>query len=111
MAADMEAAPVQPDLRQTIERVHAAIAAIGRGDPEPFMRLWSRADDVTLFGAWGPCGQGWDQLSETFRWVATRFGGGELHCEEMMVNVMGDLAYTVGYERGSAVVDGAGPCL
>jgi hypothetical protein len=24
---------------------------------------------------------------------------------------MGDLAYTVGYERGSAVVDGAGPCL
>ena len=29
--------------------------------------------------------------------------------QEMMVNVMGDLAYTVGYEHGTVVVDGAGP--
>jgi ketosteroid isomerase-like protein len=73
------------------------------------MRLWSRADDVSLFGAWGPGKQGWDELSQTFRWVASRFGGGELRCEDLIVNVSGDLAYTVGYGRGTMGVDGAEP--
>jgi ketosteroid isomerase-like protein len=57
----------------------------------------------------GPCKQGWDELGRTFRWVATRFGGGDLRCEDVIVNVSGDLAYTVGYERGTMVVDGGDP--
>ena len=73
------------------------------------MRVWSRADDVSVFGAWGPCKQGWDELGRTFRWVVTRFGGGDLRCEDVIVNVSGDLAYTVGYERGTMVVDGGDP--
>jgi ketosteroid isomerase-like protein len=64
---------------------------------------------VTVFGAWGPCKQGWDQLSQAFRWVGARFGGGELRGEEVTVTVSGDLAYTVGYERGAMAVDGGEP--
>ncbi len=109
MAAAIKAVEIPADLQQTLQRVHQAIAAIGRGDPEPYMRLWSRAEDVTLFGAWGPCKQGWDQLSQTFRWVGSRFRGGELHCEDLVVNVSGDFAYTVGYERGAVAVDGEDP--
>jgi ketosteroid isomerase-like protein len=82
---------------------------MGAGDPEPYMRLWSRAGDVSLFGAWGPCKQGWDELSQTFRWVGSRFGGGDLRCEDTIVRVSGDLAYTVGYERGAMIVDGSDP--
>jgi ketosteroid isomerase-like protein len=109
MAATIKAAAIPAGLQQTLDRVHSATVAIGRGDPEPYMRLWSRADDVSLFGAWGPCKQGWDQVSQTFRWVATRFTGGELRCEDLIVNVSGDLAYTVGYERGAMAVDGEKP--
>ena len=109
MAATIKAAEIPAGLQQTLDRVHSATVAIGRGDPEPYMRLWSRADDVSLFGAWGPCKQGWDQVSQTFRWVATRFAGGELRCEDLIVNVSGDLAYTAGYERGAMAVDEEAP--
>jgi ketosteroid isomerase-like protein len=109
MAATIKAAEIPAGLRQTLDRVHSATVAIVRGDPEPYMRLWSRADDVSLFGAYGPCKQGWEQLSQTFRWVATRFTRGELRCEDLIVNVSGDLAYTVGYEKGTVAVDGEEP--
>jgi hypothetical protein len=39
------------------------------GDPEPYMNMWSRKDPVSLFGAWGPCKTGWDDISHTLRWV------------------------------------------
>jgi ketosteroid isomerase-like protein len=109
MAAAIKTAKIPAGLQQTLGRVHAATVAIGRGDPEPYMRVWSRADDVSVFGAWGPCKQGWDKLGRTFRWVATRFDGGDLRCEDVIVNVSGDLAYTAGYERGTMVVDGGDP--
>lgn len=90
--------------------MHAAIVAMGQGDPEPYTALLSHADDVTLFGAWGPCKQGWDELSRTLRWVGSRFGGGDMRCDDTVVGVGQDLAYTVGYERAEAVVvDGGEP--
>lgn len=109
MAATIKTTEIPASLQQTLDRVRAATVAMGQGDPEPYMRLWSRADGVSLFGAWGPCKQGWGELGQTFRWVATRFGGGELRCEDVIVSVSGDLAYTVGYERGNVVVDAGDP--
>jgi ketosteroid isomerase-like protein len=109
MAAKSPAAEIPAGLHQALTRVHAANVAMGQGDPEPYMRLWSRADEVTVFGAWGPCRRGWDELSQAFRWVGSRFGGGELRSEEVAVTVSGELAYTVGYERGAMVVDGGAP--
>jgi ketosteroid isomerase-like protein len=109
MTAEISAAKIPVALQETLNRARAAHVAMAQGDPEPLMRLWSRADDVTLFGAWGPCKRGWDELSPTFRWVATRFGGGECRFEDVTVSVSGDLAYTVGYERGVVVVDGGQP--
>jgi ketosteroid isomerase-like protein len=109
MGAHRDVAEVPDDLQRVLERIHAATVAMGCGDPEPYMQLWSRGGDVSLFGAWGPCKQGWDELSQTFRWVGSRFGGGELRCEDTIVGVSGDLAYTVGYERGAMVVNGSDP--
>jgi Tol biopolymer transport system component len=37
------------------------------------MELWSRRDPVTLFGAIGMSESGWEKLSHTFPWVASRF--------------------------------------
>ncbi len=101
------ASAVPTDFAQTLERTHAAIAAMMNGDSEPYMALWSRADDASLFGAWGPCKRGWTELSATFMWVASRFGpDSESECVDTVVQVNGDLAYTVGYERGDMVMDG-----
>ena len=56
--------------------------------------------------AWGPIEKGYRQLTETFRWVGGRFKGGPLVPENTVVFSSGDLAYTVGFERGEVVVDG-----
>jgi ketosteroid isomerase-like protein len=90
-----------------IPRQIEAEKAIQRGDVEPRLSLWTRADPVTLFGAWGPCKSGWEDVERTFRWVASRFSDGtDYELELVAADVSGDMAYTVGYERTSSSVDG-----
>jgi ketosteroid isomerase-like protein len=94
-----------PGLAAALERVETALAAMSAGDPEPYVGCWAELEDVTLFGAWGPIEKGHRQLAETFRWVGNRFRGGRLVPENRVVLASGDLAYTVGFERGGVVVD------
>jgi ketosteroid isomerase-like protein len=93
-------------LAEAREQVRHALAAMPSGDPEPYIDVWADLPDVTLFGAWGPIEQGYNALVETFRWVGRRFTGGTLVPEDTVVYASGDLAYTVGFERGNVSVDG-----
>ena len=86
-------------------RVETALAAMGSGDPEPYIGCWAETDDATLFGAWGPIERGFRRLAATFRWVGSRFKGGRLVPEHLVAVASGDLAYTVGFERGEVAVD------
>lgn len=97
------------DFEQARRRVHAALAEMANGNPQPYIDCWAPSEDVTLFGAWGPIERGTAQLAETFRWVGTRFTRGTLVPEDIVSFESGDLAYTVGFERGDVVVDGRAP--
>jgi ketosteroid isomerase-like protein len=97
--------PEDRTLAETRERVRGALAAMGSGDPQPYIDLWAESDDVTLFGAWGPIEKGHAQLVDTFRWVGSRFKTGALVPEDTVFFTSGDLAYTVGFERGEVAVD------
>jgi ketosteroid isomerase-like protein len=101
------ALPGNDDLASAIERVAAGLSAMAGGDPEPYKQCWADAPDVTLFGAWGPIEQGREALAATFDWVGSRFRGGELKPTYETIDVSGDLAVTVGFERGEVSVDGA----
>jgi ketosteroid isomerase-like protein len=90
-------------------RVTAAVSQMGSGDPQPHIDCWAESEEVTLFGAWGPIEKGYGQLVKTFRWVGDRFKGGQLATENAVTFASGDLAYTVGFERGEVVVDGGDP--
>ena len=96
-------------LEEMLERVKTALAAMGSGDPEPYIALWPDAEDVTLFGAWGPIEKGHQALTDTFRWVGSRFTGGAFVPENVVTHASGDLAYTVGFEQGEVSVDGGAP--
>jgi ketosteroid isomerase-like protein len=94
-------------LSTTLTKQVEAERAIHNGDVAPRLEMWSMNDPVTLFGAWGPCNSGWDEVSRTFRWVASRFlGCSEYRFELVAAGVSGDLAYTVGYEHSVNSVDG-----
>ena len=94
------------DFTEARQHVHTALAAIRAGDPQPYIETWATTDDVTLFGAWGPIEKGHQSLVDTFRWVGSRFNGGDIDVEDVIAYTSGDLAYTVGFERGDVAVDG-----
>jgi ketosteroid isomerase-like protein len=87
------------------QRTREALAAMGSGNPGPYIDCWWKSGEATLFGAWGPIERGWDRLVATFRWVGSRFKGGTLVPEDVVSYESGDLAYTVGFERGDVIVD------
>jgi ketosteroid isomerase-like protein len=93
-------------LAEMLPPQRAAEQAIHNGDVEPRLALWSRTDPVTLFGAkLSSCG--WADLEPTFRTVASWFSDSqEYEFEVIAAGASGDLAYTVGYERNRATVDG-----
>lgn len=90
-----------------LPRQNAAEEAIHNGNPELRLALWSAADPVTLFGAWGPCKSGSTEVTRISRWVASRFSNCDSYDFELVAaGVSGDLAYTVGYERSLRSQDG-----
>ena len=94
-------------LSTTLPRQVAAEEAMHNGDPGPRLAMWSTRDPVTLLGAAVPNKRGWDDVSRTFRWVASRFSDCAAYDFELVAaGVSGDLAYTVGFERSVVAIDG-----
>jgi ketosteroid isomerase-like protein len=93
-----------------LERQDAAIASMLDGDPGPFIDSWAASDEITLFGAWGPIEKGHKTVTDTMRWVGSRFTGADVvDVEHTVIASSGDLAYTVGFERSQVSVDGGPP--
>jgi ketosteroid isomerase-like protein len=106
--AEMSARNEVEEFRRTVlARQAEAEAALHQGDPRPRMEMWSRREPVTLFGAAGMFESGWEQLSETFPWVASRFSNvSDYRYDVLVADVRGDMAYAIGYERFSGSIDG-----
>ena len=94
-------------LAETLPRLLRAEEAMHNGDPEPRLEMWSQNDPVSLLGAIGMVETGWDDLSKTFRWVASAFSNcTEYRFELVAAGASGDLGYTVGYEHSTASRNG-----
>ena len=95
-------------LAPTLARQLEAERALVDGDPELRLAMTSVQDPVTVFGAKVPIRMGWDEVSETLRWLAARWS----HCTDYRFDVLasgmsGDLAYLVGFEHIANSVVGA----
>jgi ketosteroid isomerase-like protein len=83
-----------------------AEVALLAGDAGPRRRIWARQDPVTVFGAWknavGP-----HEVQELFSALEQRFSDCKSYDFEIVAaDVVGDVAYTVGYEHVQATVGG-----
>ena len=92
-------------LARALERVADGLAAMAVGNPGPYAACWADSAGVTLFGAWGPIEKGHHAVTRAFEWVGSRFSDGELVPRYEVVDVSGDLAYTVGLEQGTVRID------
>jgi ketosteroid isomerase-like protein len=91
-----------------IDQYHLALAALIRGDPDPYKALFSHEEDVTLGYPFGPVACGWAEVVEVLDMAATVYRDGEtLGFENLATCVTGELAYIVEIERFQAKVAGA----
>ncbi len=80
--------------------------AVHNGDAGPRRAIWSRNDPVSILGAWKNV-SGQAELDELFAILAARFSDCTSYEFELIeAEVLGDAAYTVGFEHTSASVDG-----
>ena len=93
------------EFQRAVEAVYATFGAFGAGDAAPFAALWSRRDDVTIFGGFGAYERGWAAVGPRLDWAASRFGGGgqPTRYEPLAAGSSGDLGYAVGLERSAGV--------
>lgn len=93
------AQPERPDWNAFIVELEAAEAEFANGRPDRFKALWSRADDVTIFGAFGNAVTGWNNVMTRLDWASSAFVDGRRTRDEIHAHVGSDFAYLVQAER------------
>ena len=87
-------------------RLRAAETALHNGDPGPRLAIWSTREPVSVLGAWRSA-VGQEELRDLFHSLAETFSNCTSHVYEVVAaDVVGEMAYTAGYERTQASVDG-----
>ena len=87
-------------------RLRDAEKALHDGDVEPRRALWSRREPVTVLGAWQNA-VGHPAVDELFDMLEQSFADCTSYEHEVVAaDVVGDMAYTVGYEHTTATVNG-----
>ena len=80
--------------------------AIHNGDAGPRRAIWSRAEPVSVLGAWRNA-HGQKEIDELFAHLAESFSDCTSYELELLdAEVSGDAAYTVGFEHTSASING-----
>lgn len=90
----------------TQTHLRAAETALHNGDAEPRLALWSLREPVSVLGAWRSA-IGQEEVRNLFRTLAQTFSDCRSHIYELVsAEVIGDMAFTAGYERTQATVNG-----
>ena len=90
----------------TQSRLREAETALHNGDAEPRLALWSEREPVSVLGAWRSA-TGQEEVRGLFRGLAGTFSDCTSHVYELVsAEVIGDMAFTSGYERTEATING-----
>ena len=90
----------------TQTRLRDAETALHTGDPEPRLAIWSSREPVSVLGAWLSA-TGQEEVRELFRTLAATFSDCRSHVYDIVAaDVSGELAFTAGYERTEASING-----
>jgi ketosteroid isomerase-like protein len=102
----VEEPPSMRELRSFVDRCHAAITKQSQGHPEPFLELWSHADDVTIMAAIGGYQVGFDAVSELLTAASKTQQFDDWHAENVAMVLNENLAFTVELEHYTHTVEG-----
>ena len=90
----------------TQTRLRDAETALHNGDAEPRLALWSSREPVSVLGAWRSA-TGQEEVRQLFSSLAETFSNCTSHMYDIVAaEVIGDMAFTAGYERTHASING-----
>jgi ketosteroid isomerase-like protein len=90
----------------TQSRLRDAETALHNGDPAPRLAIWSTQGPISVLGA-ARSAVGQEQVRDLFQSLGHTFSNCTSHVYEIAaVDVVGDVAFTAGYERTQASIDG-----
>ena len=89
----------EPDLEQFIALCHEAITQQSQGHPEPFLDLWSHAEDVTVMAAIGGYQVGFGPISDLLTAASKTQQFDSWSAENLVTIVDRDLAFSVELEH------------
>jgi ketosteroid isomerase-like protein len=93
-------------LEEFIGRCHEAITEQSQGNPEPFLELWSRADDVSIMAAIGGYQVGFEEVSKLLTAASKTQSFESWSAENLVTGVADDLAFSVELEHYGRQADG-----
>ena len=76
------------------------------GDASPLLTIWSHTENVTTMHPVGGREVGWDKVRGSWEQVAKIVSGGQIKLEDQFVQIIGDVAYELGVERGHYTLAG-----
>jgi ketosteroid isomerase-like protein len=90
----------------TQTRLRDAETALHNGDPGPRLAVWSMREPVSVLGAWHSA-VGQEELRDLFHNLGGTFANCTSHVYEIVAaDVVGDMAFTAGYERTEVSING-----
>ena len=94
------------EVHKASDQFYAALNSMANGDADPMEDIWSHDATVTALHPIGERTVGWDNVRESFQKVAQIASEGQIRLDDRIIQVIGDLAYEVGVERGQANFSG-----
>jgi len=98
----------KPDFEQMVEKTHLALKEFYKGNPQPYEKLFSPGQDVSLLGAQGGISVGSKEVTQHATSRASWFQAGHnVRFERLVTFSTQDLGYIIEVERFDASVGGA----
>jgi ketosteroid isomerase-like protein len=92
----------QDEALKASEKFYAALNRLLEGDAGPMSDSWSHSAAVTTMHPLGGQEFGWPEVRKSFEQVGKLASGGRVTLADRHLQVVGDVAYETGIERGQA---------
>jgi len=94
------------EVRSASNRFYSALNSTLGGDAGAMAAAWSHSATVTTMHPIGGREVGWENAGETWPQFAKLASGGRVELDGQIIQVDGNMAYEVGYERGHVTLAG-----
>ncbi len=109
MTVELDGAPFDDSqLEEFVQRCWDGLSYQVQGNSEPFLEMWSHADDVVILGAVGSYAQGWENVRAHLLGASKSLDWTGLSIERLVSAGSGDLAVTVVLEHMTRKVEQPG---